>query len=104
MTGIFKKIFSSSFWFKEPENTACFICNHILKEKKSILLVFHEADGDWQFLCGSDNHSEDNIKIVSLKQVTKIDESVNQLFEMPLGYGAERASGHMEWNPFIVNE
>lgn len=88
------------FKFKEAENTACIVCRHVLSKQKPILYASHDADGDWQFLCGDENHTEEDAKVISLKQVTEIDQSVNDLFEMPLGVGAERKTAKDKWKPF----
>lgn len=89
----------NEFRFKDQENIAVFTCNHVL-EGEPILYVTHDIDGDWQFLCGEDNHTEGNAKIISLKQVTELDKTVNDLYEMPLGFGATRESIDAKWIPF----
>ena len=86
--------------FKEPENTACIVCNHVLSKERTILYVSHDIDGDWQFLCGQDDHTEENAKIVSLKQLTELDQSINDLYEMPVNVGAERKNIKDKWIPF----
>ena len=86
--------------FQEPEATACFVCRHVLHMKRPILYVAHDSDGDWQFLCGHNYHSDDDVKIISLKEITKIDPSVNDLYEMPLKVGAERETVTHRWKPF----
>jgi len=89
--------------FKEPKNTACFVCNHVLNKERSLLFVTHDKeDSSWQFLCGEYDHTEENIRIVSLEQVTALDNSVNDLCEMPVGIGAERTSVDSEWKPFRI--
>ena len=101
MFNFFKKRTQSNYKFKDPENTACFTCNHVLDEKKPILYVSHDIeDGSWQFMCGQLNHTEANAKVISLKQATEIDPTLNDLYEMPLGVGAERETLETEWKPF----
>lgn len=101
MFNLFGKKRGNEFRFKEPENTACFTCSHVLDEKLPILYVAHHAeDGFWSFLCGQSNHSEANAKVISLKQATEIDSTVNDLYEMPLGVGADRDRVGAKWNPF----
>jgi hypothetical protein len=90
---LFAKNRKTDFKFKEPENTACFVCDHVMNMERPILLVTHDfEDGSWQFLCGQTDHSEGNIRIISLKNATKIDNSINELLEMPIGVGAARKS------------
>lgn len=93
---------NSEFKFNEPENKAVFTCSHVIQDKEPVLYVEHDYEGDWQFLCGQDNHSEENAKVISIKQATEIDQSLNDLFEMPKGVGAERKALGEKWTPFKI--
>lgn len=63
-----------------------------------ILYVSHdEDDGMWQFLCGK-AHETDEAKLVSLKSVFDLDNSVGILKDMPCGYYAERKAQDDEWS------
>ena len=97
---MFGKLFKKKlkFEFNEPENTACLTCFHILEEKSAILYVSHdEDDGGWQFLCGGENHVEDDARMVSLKTIVTLDHSINKLHDMPVGMCSERTSADAEW-------
>ncbi len=97
-----KELYMKVFQFKEPETTTCFTCSHVLNDKSPILYVTHDSDGTWQFLCGGDNHTENDVKIVSLKQIVEIDQSLNGLYEMPKGVGATRENIDDTWAPFRI--
>jgi len=101
MFGLFKKNKneSSAFQFTDATDTACFSCVHVLQDGEPILSVTHDHDGSWQFLCGR-QHSETDAKIISLKQATEIDPSLNGLYAMPAGVGADRASKDADWTPY----
>jgi len=88
------------FKFKEPKNTAVFTCDHVVNKERVILFASHDEDGDWQFLCGHDDHTTENAKIVSLEQMVQLDRTINELFEMPTSVGAERKKVGAKWNPF----
>jgi hypothetical protein len=88
------------FKFKEPETTACITCDHVLNKQRPILYASRDADGDWQFLCGEEDHTESNAKMISLKQAVESDETLNDLWEMPVGVGADRTSVKDKWTPF----
>ncbi len=88
------------FKFSDPENKACFTCSHVFSREKPILYVAHDSEGDWQFLCGEEGHAEEDSKIISLKQAVELDSSINDLYEMPLGMGAERRALKEKWVPF----
>lgn len=102
-----KKLFRNNnkpeYKFKDSKNTACFVCDHVLNRKRDILFVTHDKDdSSWQFLCGEDDHAETNIKIISMEQAIDIDTSINDLFEMPEGVGAEREKIGDKWKPFKI--
>lgn len=102
---MFGRLFGKSrqFEFSEPEDTVCMVCRHVLEQGAPILYVTHDADdGMWQFLCGAEAHSSEDAKLVSLVQAVRIDPSVNELHEMPVGMGTERASVGERWVPFRV--
>lgn len=91
---------NTEFKFSDSQDKAVFTCNHVLEEGRDILYVTHDSDGDWQFLCGQDNHTEENAKIISLKEVTELDITINELYEMPVGIGVERGKVGQKWIPF----
>ena len=87
--------------FKENENTLCFVCTHVYEKEKDILLVAHEKQiGEWKFTCGAEHHDNNSYKIISLKQITVIDNSINEVSAMPKGIGARRDSKNDLWSPF----
>ena len=107
MFNLFKKnsVKTSEYKFSDSSDTACFVCDHVLSRQRPILHVTHDYDGYWQFLCGQNNHDESNAKIISIGQATEIDNSINDLYEMPMGVGADRKSIDDEWVPYkLPNE
>lgn len=79
---------NAEFKFREEKNLAIFTTRQWIEEKKPILRVIHEEDGDWQFLTG-DQMPED-IKIVALEQMTLRDTTLNDLFNLDYGESADR--------------
>ena len=68
-----------------------------MERQAPILYVSHdEDDGMWQFLCGK-THEIDEARLVSLKWVFDLDNSVSALKDMPCGYCAERKSQEDDW-------
>ena len=93
-----KGVLNMKFPFYDAPNTATIICCHILDNGEPILYVSHdEDDGMWQFLCGK-AHETDEAKLVSLKSVFDLDNSVGILKDMPCGYYAERKAQDDEWS------
>lgn len=89
-------IMKIDFPFADAPNTACFTCCHILDEHKPILYVSHDEDGYWQFLCG-ENHKEEDARIISLKAILEIDESMGDLAELGYGEYAEAKNETSDW-------
>ena len=98
MFGLFEK--KKSYRFKEPESTACIMCGHVMSRERPVLFASHDPEGDWQFMCGADAHHEADAKVVSLAQAAALDPTLNDLYEMPRGVGAERGSVGSGWRPF----
>ncbi|HTK19392.1 MAG TPA: hypothetical protein VL442_07765 [Mucilaginibacter sp.] len=90
--------------FHQPGNTACFVCDHVMNRNRPILMVIHNIDGDWQFVCGLSDHDNSNIRIISLQQAAEIDPSINDIYEIPAGVGADRESVNGKWELFNANE
>ena len=85
------------YTFYDDHDTAAIICCHITENKAPILYVSHdEDDGMWQFLCGKE-HEIDEARLVSLKWVFDLDQSVSTLKDMPCGCYAERKTQNDDW-------
>ncbi|MBE6982110.1 MAG: hypothetical protein E7437_07320 [Ruminococcaceae bacterium] len=85
------------FPFSEPENTAVITCCHIIDNGADILYVSHDAeDGMWQFLCGG-THTQEQARVVSLREIFTLDNTVSELANMPCGYIAERTNKSSKW-------
>lgn len=83
--------------FNDAPSTATIVCCHIIENNMPILYVSHdEDDGMWQFLCGR-SHEADEARLVSLKLVFDLDNSVGVLKDMPYGYYAERKTKEDNW-------
>lgn len=83
--------------FYDAPNTATITCCHVIDNRAAILYVTHdEEDGVWQFLCGK-AHETDEAKLVSLKSVFDLDNSVGILKDMPCGCYAERKTENDDW-------
>jgi hypothetical protein len=86
---------NADFKFREEKNLAVFTTKQWIEEKKPILRVVHDEEGDWKFLTG-DQMPED-IKIVALEQMTLRDTTLNDLFNLDYGESAERSFVGDKW-------
>jgi hypothetical protein len=84
--------------FTDPINLAVITTCSVVKEHKPILSVFHDSeDGGWQF-----HHEKEPIKenamVVSLNEIVEIDETINELSDLPIGWVAWRESFGKPWH------
>jgi hypothetical protein len=67
-----------------------------MDENEPILLVFHDEDGDWEFLSSYEEHA-DEVVLVHLGHVLEWDPTVSVLEDLPKGWKAWRWSVEDEW-------
>ncbi len=82
--------------FNEAKNLGVFTTIRVIEDGYPILLVTHDEDGDWQFLCGTTNHSED-ARLVCLKDIVEAHPSVAELADLPMGWQAKRDGPDKPW-------
>jgi hypothetical protein len=88
---------SSREWrFAEPRNLAVFVARSVVEIGRPILRVFHEADGDWQFLPGG-RVQPNEAMVVALEEVVRIDPAVVEVADLPEGWVATRESPEASW-------
>jgi hypothetical protein len=69
-----------------------------MTKSKPILFASHnDGDSSWEFTCGANGHPDEEIKIISLEEAADIDNSINELADMPEGVYAERENIGEEW-------
>lgn len=84
--------------FKDPPNTAVFVDDAILKGNKWIYYVGHDIDdGAWQFHGPDGLATENELRVVGLKTIATLDESILSLSDLPLGWCAWRRTKESEW-------
>lgn len=90
--------FTESDWpFDVPVNAASFTTKYVVEGSRPILEVYHDHEGEWQFLCGTTNASAD-AKLVCLGCIIERDPSIFPLADMPPGWVAYRASTDQPWS------
>ncbi|MBF5005118.1 DUF6882 domain-containing protein [Diaphorobacter caeni] len=89
--------FDEADWpFDEPVSTATFTTRHVMDGSLPVLEVFHDHDGEWQFLCGTTTESAD-VKLVCMGCVLERDASLFGLADLPPGWCADRAAPGEPW-------
>lgn len=88
---------SNSWPFDDPKNVVTFTVRQIARDGNPILRVTHDSeDGAWQFLEWG-TPSEEDAMIVGLEEMTRIDSSIIELADLPLGWRATRRSIAEPW-------
>ena len=84
------------FWpFQDAENTLSYTTRPVL-DGQPILEVYHDHDGDWQFLCGTTLDGAD-LKLACLGCMLDRDASLAVLAKMPAGWRAVRNTPQSDW-------
>jgi len=82
--------------FQDADNTAAFTTTRVLRENYPVLIVSHDSEGDWQFLCGTTYETAD-LLVVCLGCAFDRDRSVGELADLPVGWQAVRESKESPW-------
>ena len=83
-----------------PPDLGVFTCSHVLEEGKPILHVSHDAEGDWQVLCGLDHGGlpAETGRLVRLEQILARDPSLAPLLEkLACNGSASRSLPDEDW-------
>ena len=88
--------------FKENLNTAVFTTRFVIEGNSPILFVFHYDDGSWQFSGSEENLSDQDYRVISLKEIIEYDKSIVELAEMPINSQAMRLNTNSPWR--IINK
>ena len=89
--------------FKESLNTAVFTTRYVVEESSPILFVYHDDDGSWQFHGGEQEVSDNDMRLVALEEVIKLDKSILELADMPIGSEAMRSDANSSWKVVSSN-
>ncbi len=81
-----------------PDNLKTYICTHVFEGTHPVLLIAHEKDGDWIFVCGQPHKdTAESYRVVGVGHLTARDPSLNQCADLPAGHEAERSAPGQPW-------
>lgn len=80
----------------EPENKVVITTNFVVENNSTIVSVFYDEDGDWQFF-GNEDVSEENAFLISVKQILSIDSTLNTLPNIRKGQTVIRNNINSPW-------
>jgi hypothetical protein len=90
-------LYDAAGWrFQEGSNRAVFTTKRVIHDGLPVLLVSHDAEGDWQFLCGTTNQVND-AALVSLGGILQRDQTLLDLADLPAGWQARRERVGSAW-------
>ncbi|MFH1434174.1 MAG: hypothetical protein ABIJ56_00520 [Pseudomonadota bacterium] len=86
------------YWpFADPKNVAVFTVGSVWEKGRPILYVYHdEDDGARQFHADREPDIEE-ASILALDEIVKLDPSIAELTDLPLGWCACRESQESPW-------
>lgn len=88
---------AGEYKFSEDRQLGVYVCTHVAAQAP-ILYVSHDADGDWQFLCGQRHEDAEGAKLIGLGQVLAADPSLNALAALSPGEQAVRSQVGADWS------
>lgn len=78
-------------------HTPSYICEHVFRAERPILLVSRE-DGDWMFMCGSGDHYDSELpRVVGLSHIIERDAALLEILDLLDNWEAERKDVHSPW-------
>jgi hypothetical protein len=86
--------------FDEDPHVGVFTTRQVM-EGLPVLLVTHDPDYEWQFVCGTTNADAD-LAHVHLHHLYEIDPTIGELADLPIGWQAWRASPDEPWQRSLL--
>lgn len=81
-------------------------CRCVVEQNAPILFVSH-AGGDWQMYCHDSNHdfdsdetTQNDLCVVHVAHLVAKDPTLNEISDLPIDMGAERAQIGEQWSRF----
>jgi len=81
-----------------PPNLRVFAHKSVIENKKPILFISHDQDGDWSFMDGG-YVVTDNFDSLALSEILKRYPELYEIGCLNRGYFVERSSGDSSWKP-----
>ncbi len=78
-------------------NLAVFTTKNVMSGLEPVVFVVHDSTGEWQFL-GQSEVTMDDMLIVSLSQLLKVDPNIHRVLSMRPGYEATKLRGEWQYS------
>jgi hypothetical protein len=84
--------------FQDAKNVAVFTVPAVMRGEADITHVYHhEEDGAWEFHAAGECAEENDVKVLALEEIVKLDDSFNELSSLPCGWEASRSGRGARW-------
>jgi len=75
----------------------------IVEKQKPVLYVFHDEDGDWQFLSAEDTKMVE-VFTLPLREMFEYDVSLKEISDLPKGWRAKRSDSSKVWERINIKD
>ncbi|HEU4343278.1 MAG TPA: hypothetical protein VFU31_17140 [Candidatus Binatia bacterium] len=83
--------------FDQAENVAAITTKQVLEQGFPVLRVVHYSDDhSWAFTCGTTDDPKD-AKVVGMGQIVAMDDTLREIADLPVGWGASRKKVGGPW-------
>lgn len=76
-------------------NQVVYTTTNIMKQTENIVIIYHDTEDDWQFF--GTTVSEENIALISFKQMLEINPNISEFLDLPKGYKYEWDQNQNKW-------
>jgi len=88
---------------KIPLAKLVYACPRVVLERKTCKVVFHCSNGDFEFLCGSNDHgvegsAEENPIILHFNHLLEFDPTLEEIRDLKVGFEANRQEKGGIWS------
>lgn len=83
--------------FQVSADTEIYTTSNVVRNGDPILTIAHDHEGDWQFLCGYTNRTEDMF-VLPLSSIYQEHPFIRDFADLPLGWVAWRDSAADAWH------
>jgi hypothetical protein len=80
----------------EPEGKAIITTKYVVENNSTIISIYYDEDGDWQFF-GSEDVTEKDAFIISVKQILNIDRTLKYMPDIKPGQTIIRKNINSPW-------
>ena len=90
-------IFGQKDWpFDDDVDRVTFTTKFVANESYPIVIVTHDEDGDWQFLCGTTNENDDMV-VACFGFIYERHPLIKEFADLPKGWLAWREDENKPW-------